>query len=362
MQKVRIGVVGCGAIGQVHHLPNLKELWSLYDVVAVCDVSAQAARHAAERFDVPQAFTDYGQFLDSGLDAVVLCQTDPKTAFGQQALAAGKHLFIEKPVCFSLQEIDSLIAAQAAAGTVGQAGYMKLYDPAFEVAAAAARDMEVRFVQIHHLHPNNALHLAQFDVQRFDDVPATVFAATAAARARALQAAVGDVPPHAARAFFLMAGSMIHDLYGLRHIMGVPTRVNSVDIWQDGRALTLQLEYPNGARCNGTWIDLPDLWDFKETLEICGDAKRVTLKYPTGFSRGQLSEIRIQEIDDQGVTVARAPAIDWDSAFIREMQAFHQSITAGAACRSPLQDVRHDVKLIIDVIARYMEQQRGRSP
>ena len=356
MQKVRIGVVGCGAIGQVHHLPNLKELWALYDVVAVCDVSAQAARHASERFDVPQAFTDYGQFLDSGLDAVVLCQTDPKTEFGKRAFAAGKHLFIEKPVCFSLPEIDSLIAAQAAAGTVGQAGYMKVYDPAFEVAAAEAQDMDVRFVQIHHLHPNNDLHLAQFDVQRFDDIPDSVFKETAVARGRSIQEAVGEVPPHAARAFFLMAGSMIHDLYGLRHIMGVPAQVNSVDIWQEGRALTMQLEYPNGARCNGTWIDLPNLWDFKETLEICGDDKRITLKYPTGFSRGQLSEIRIQEIDDQGITVSRVPAIDWDSAFIREMQAFHRSITAGAPCRSPLQDVRHDVKLIIDVVAQYMAQ------
>lgn len=357
MQKVKIGVVGCGAIGQVHHLPNLKELWSLYDVVSVCDVSAQAARHASERFDVPQAYTDYGQFLDSGLDAVVLCHTDPKTEFGRRAFAAGKHLFIEKPVCFSLPEIDSLIAAQAAAGTVGQAGYMKIYDPAFELVEAEARDMEVRFVQIHHLHPNNDLHLAQFDVQRFDDISAAVFAETAAARSRSLQEAVGDVPSHAARAFFLMAGSMIHDLYGLRRIMGIPRRINSVDIWQDGRALTMQLEYPTGARCNGTWIDLPALWDFKETLEICGDDKRITLKYPTGFSRGQLSEIRIQEIDAQGTTVSRTPAIDWDSAFIREMQAFHRSITTGAPCRAPLQDVRHDVKLIIDVVARYMEQQ-----
>ena len=356
MQKVRIGVVGCGAIGQVHHLPNLKELWSLFEVVSVCDVSDQAVQHASQRFDVPQAFTDYGQFLESGLDAVVLCQTDPKTKFGQRAFAAGKHLFIEKPVCFSLQEIDSLIAAQAAAGTVGQAGYMKVYDPAFEAAAAAAQDMEVRFVQIHHLHPNNDLHLAQFDVQRFNDIPAANFEETATARSRSIQEAIGDVPPYVVRAFSLMAGSMIHDLYGLRKIMGVPSKVKSVDIWQEGRALTIQLEYPNGARCNSTWIDLPDLWDFKETLEVCGDDKRITLKYPTGFSRGQLSEVRIQEIDEQGKTVTNVPAVDWDTAFIREMQSFHQSITAGAECRSPLHEARHDVKLIIDVIAHYMKK------
>lgn len=357
MDKVRIGVVGCGAIAQVHHLPNLNELWSLFDVVSVCDASASAAAHAASRFDVPRHFTDYDQFLDSGIDAVVLCQTDPKTDYALRAFAAGKHAFIEKPVCFSLEEIDSLLAAQTRAGTVGQTGYMKVYDPAFEIAAAEAAGMEVRFVQIHHLHPSNALHLAQFDVQRFDDVPEAVKARTAAARRQSLVQAIGEAPAHAERAFFLLAGSMIHDLYGLRRIMGMPVRVQSVDIWQAGRAVTMQLEYANGARCNGTWIDLPRLWDFKETLEVCGDAKRVTLKYPTGFSRGQLSEICIQELDAQGATVSRAPAIDWDSAFVREMRAFHQCIVAGAACRTPLQDARQDVKLIIDVITHYLQHQ-----
>lgn len=355
MHRVKIGVVGCGAIAQVHHLPNLNELWDRFDVVAVCDVSAEAVAHAAMRFDVPHHFTDYAQFLASDLEAVVFCQTDPKTDYALQAFEAGKHAFIEKPVCFSLEEIDALIAAQARAGTVGQAGYMKVYDPAFEVAAAAAQDMDVRFVQIHHLHPNNDLHLAQFDVQRFSDIDPAVIKQTQAARRQSLLQAVGKVPAHAERAFFLMAGSMIHDLYGLRHIMGVPIRVESVDIWQEGRALTMQLVYANGARCNGTWIDLPDLWDFKETLEVCGDDKRITLKYPTGFSKGQLSEIQVQEIDGQGMTVTHVPAIDWDSAFIREMKAFHACIAEGAACRTPLIDVRHDVKLIIDVIRHYAE-------
>ena len=50
---------------------------------------------------------------------------------------------IEKPLCFSLTEIDAMIAAQRAAGTVAQAGYMKVYDPAFELAQRAVRDIEI---------------------------------------------------------------------------------------------------------------------------------------------------------------------------------------------------------------------------
>ena len=120
MKRVRIGVVGCGAIAQVHHLPNLTALPDQFEVAGVCDVSPSAAADAARRFRVPRHVTDYRDLLAADLDAVLLCHTDPKTEAAVAALEAGKHLFIEKPVCFSLPEIDAMIAAQRAAGTVAQ--------------------------------------------------------------------------------------------------------------------------------------------------------------------------------------------------------------------------------------------------
>ena len=154
MKRVKIGVVGCGAIAQVHHLPNLSVLQDQFEVAVVCDISPSAAADAARRFHVPRHVTDYRELLGADLDAVLLCHTDPKTEAAVAVLEAGKHLFIEKPLCFSLPEIDAMIAAQRAAGTVAQAGYMKVYDPAFELAQRAAGEMEgIRFVQVNHLHP-----------------------------------------------------------------------------------------------------------------------------------------------------------------------------------------------------------------
>ena len=43
MSKVRIGVVGCGAIAQVQHVPNLLELDKQFEVPIVCDVAAGQA-------------------------------------------------------------------------------------------------------------------------------------------------------------------------------------------------------------------------------------------------------------------------------------------------------------------------------
>ena len=362
MTRVRMGVVGCGAIAQVHHLPNLMELRDQFEVTAVCDVSPGAAAYVAERFHVPQATTDYRDLLAADVEAVLLCQSDPKTEVAVAAFDAGKHVFIEKPVCFSRQEMARMLDAQERAGTVGQAGYMKVYDPAFEMARAEAADMDVTFVQINHLHPNNALHLAQFDIRRFDDVPAEAIDAMQRARAAARAEAIGAVPARVERAFHMLAGSMIHDLYGLRTVMGLPSAIVRTEIWLNGRAFTTILAYANGARCVATWIDLPDLWDFQESLEIYGADKRIILEYPTGFARGHLSRLTIQAIDDAGTSYRKQPAIAWESAFVRELRHFHGCITRGDPCRTPLAAAGDDVALIIDIIKAYLRQQDREDP
>src|SRR5436853_4424220 len=104
MAPVRLGVVGCGAIAQIQHLPNLASLRDEFAVEVVCDASADLARAVAADFHVPRWVSDYRELLASGVEAVLLCHTDPKTEVAVAAFEAGKHVFIEKPVCFSLEE------------------------------------------------------------------------------------------------------------------------------------------------------------------------------------------------------------------------------------------------------------------
>ena len=356
MKRVKIGVIGCGAVAQVQHLPNLNHLHREFEVSIVCDLSQGAAEAASKRFHIPEYVTDYSEVLDSDVEAVLLCHGDPKTEVALAAFEAGKHVFIEKPVCFSLQEMDLMLEAQQKADKVAQAGYMKVYDPAFRVAKDEVDRMDsYRFIQINHLHPNNRLHLSQFDVERFDDIPPDSFAPAHASRESARLNAIGDVSPEAQRAFFLLSGSMIHDIYSLRVMLGSPNLVVNAEVWSEGQGVSIVLGYPNGARCVATWVDLPDLWDFKETLEIYGDDKRVLVSYPTGFSRGILSEVTIQGIDNNGTTYTKTPAIDWESAFVQELRHFHECITTGKECYTSLESARKDIELIINIVKCYVD-------
>ncbi len=354
MSKIKIGVVGCGAVAQVQHLPNLKHLHREYEVKAVCDLSQKAAEAVVKRFQIPHYVTDYNKLLDMDVDAVLLCHGDPKTEVALAAFDAGKHVFIEKPVCFSLKEIDMMIEAQKKSGKVGQAGYMKVHDPAFQLAKQEVDSLDgYRFVQINHLHPRNELHLSQFDIERFNDVPSDAFAPAHSARQKARYDAIGDVPPDVERAFFLLSGSMIHDIYSLRVMLGTPSEVISAEVWADGAGVCIVFAFPNGARCVATWVDLPELWDFKETLEIYGGNKRVLVSYPTGFSRGILSEVTIQGIDEDGITYTKQPTIEWESAFVRELRHFHACITEGEPCYTSIESARKDIELIINIVKCY---------
>ena len=359
MAPLRIGIIGNGAIAQVHHLPNLAILKDLFSVEMLCDLSPQLAQTVAEEYHVPRHTGDWRELLAADLDAVILCHTDPKTEIAVAAFAEGKHVFIEKPICFSLQEADKIIAAQQAAGTVGQAGYMKVYDPAFEAAECEAQSMgPIRFVQIHHLHTNNSHHLAHFRLHRSDpaDLPAAEVEKTRAAREAAIREAIGEVPDDIKSAFGHLSGSMIHDLYGLRHLMGVPEKIVSTEIWYDGWGISTILAYAGGARCSATWVELKDVRDFKETLEVCGDDRRILLSYPTGFSRGILSTLEVQTLDSTGEAITQRPAIAWESAFVRELRHFHTCITENKTPRTPLDEARHDIALVIDIIKAYLNR------
>ena len=349
-RRLRIGVVGCGAVAQVQHLPNLAFLREEFEIAGLCDLSETLARSAAEEYRVPAWFTDLRDLLAADLDAVLLCQSDPKVGAALEVLASGRHLLIEKPVAFVPEDVDRMVRAAADAGVVAQAAYMKLYDPAFRLLEREVQAMgERRFAQVNHLHTDNRHHLAHFRLRGAGDLPDSALRERATQRDADAARALGDVPGHVRSAFFHLAGSMIHDLYGLRHLFGPPERVAATEIWSGGLGISTILGWAGGLRCAATWVELERIRHFRETLEVYGPERGVILSYPTGFSRGLLSEVVIRGVSEEGEPFERRPAVDWESPFVAELRHFHACVTKGEACRTPLGEARHDVQLVADI-------------
>ncbi|MBV6502079.1 MAG: 1,5-anhydro-D-fructose reductase [Fimbriimonadales bacterium] len=122
MKKLGIGIIGAGGIAQGCHMPGYASMPDLCEIVAVADTNEAAAKAAAEKFGVPNVFSDYRELLAlPDVDAVSVAT--PNRLHRQptiDALLAGKHVLCEKPMAMNAQECREMIAAEKQSGKLLQ--------------------------------------------------------------------------------------------------------------------------------------------------------------------------------------------------------------------------------------------------
>jgi predicted dehydrogenase len=354
--RLKIGIVGCGAIAQIQYLPLLRELGDDFAIGGLCDLSRGLVNVLGDEYGVPanRRFADFRDLAASDVDAVVVCNTGSHAGPAIAAAAAGKHVLVEKPMCTTVAEAEAMVAAAEQSGVVLMVGYMKRHDPAYRYAAERVRAMsDVRFVQVNHLHPDNRLHLAGFRLHRPTDLPPSspkgIAAEESARIAEALDLPAERLPPPVRRAFFNVLYSMIHDVGNLSGLFGPPARVASTELWQDGTCITTVLEYPPGFRAVASWIDLPDLQTFEQTLEVYGSRERVIATFPTGFSLGLPSTVTLHGMEDDGHPWRKE--LTWHAnPFKLELLNLRDCIRDGATPLTPGRDAIADVALVRDIV------------
>src|SRR5919107_4948375 len=114
---VRIAVVGTGAIAQLTHIPVISKLRGA-SLVALCDNDAANARALADRFEVPDVFTDLEELLDSDeLDGVVIATPNHlHEPHALSALKAGVDVLCERPLALSARGVERVLAAAQKGG------------------------------------------------------------------------------------------------------------------------------------------------------------------------------------------------------------------------------------------------------
>lgn len=135
VQPLRVALVGCGRIAQVAHLPALEKAEGV-TLVAVADPSAEVAAGVARRYDVPAVHTDQARVLaDPEVEAVLVAAPDRfHYAIAAEALVAGKHVLVEKPLTATSAEAQALAELVDRTGLVLQVGAMKRHDQGLQYA------------------------------------------------------------------------------------------------------------------------------------------------------------------------------------------------------------------------------------
>jgi predicted dehydrogenase len=140
---MKTGIVGCGQVAPMH-IRAIRQSGKA-EIIGLCDMDESLARALAGRFGIPNTYADLGALLREQQPDVVHITTPPDThaKLTIQALEAGSHVLVEKPMCLSVSEADDMIAAAERSGTKLCVNHNYLFRPSVQKARSlvAAGDL-----------------------------------------------------------------------------------------------------------------------------------------------------------------------------------------------------------------------------
>ena len=138
---VRWGIVGCGDVTEVKSGPALRRVHDS-SVSAVMRRDGEKARDYATRHGVPRWTTDAAEVIDADDVDAVYVATPPSShaAYVRRAAAAGKPVYVEKPMALERAEGEAMVAACAAAGVPLFVAYYRRALPRFEFVRSRLHD------------------------------------------------------------------------------------------------------------------------------------------------------------------------------------------------------------------------------
>lgn len=121
---VRVGVIGCGRVVQLSHLNSLESLPDV-QIVAFAEPDESRCAVAARRLPGARAHAEWDTLIgDPDVDAVLIAAPPALHAdIAVAAFAAGKHVYLEKPIAPSLADADRIVDAWRVSGRVGMIGH-----------------------------------------------------------------------------------------------------------------------------------------------------------------------------------------------------------------------------------------------
>ena len=326
---ITLGVIGCGRIAQAAHLPAIEKAAGVR-LVAVSDPSPQLSSGVGARYGV-ESFTDTADLLRLDLDAVLIATPDRfHLPLGLAALAAGKHVLMEKPLASTAADAEALVSAARSAGVSLQTGSMKRHDPGLEFAHAA-RSKIGRVLSMSSWY--RVMSATRLDIQS-TLFPSIIIDETVRRR---------ETEFKANGLAYRLATHGAHLFDGLRYLVG------DLD-WLSARSASVANDFTwhgsagisdgGGLASFEISVDVHSQWS--EGVDIFGEHGHIKARSPYVFSKlGSTVEVFVE---NEGT--ATVPAFADTNPFKRQVESFARAITSGVTTNPTPEDGLAAVQLI----------------
>jgi predicted dehydrogenase len=354
MRRVRVGIIGAGGIAQIEHVPNLLRLKHQFEILGIYDPSLTVRAFVKRKFELP-VFENIETLLALSLDAVVIAS--PDALHHEQILAAfalGLHVFCEKPLCYSVADIDEVITARDAAGKVLQVGYMKRFDPSYQAALAClpGTSENLRYISIEVNDPDAWPFIRHHDWCRGEDVPVeAVKNLQAKQRAQVARAVKGPLDAMSYRGFVgAYCSALVHDVnavHGLLDAIGVKTGdIVGAQLFAGGDGGQGAVRLLDGqALWNMVHVTVPGLAEYRERIVFYFDDASLELEFPSPWLNHQPTRLMIKWSDGHKL-ISEDVRTGYEEAFVEELKGFWSAIVEGAPIRNTAEHARRDMALL----------------
>ncbi len=361
-RRLRVGIVGCGEVAQIIHAPALYQLPDRFEITALCDVSSPILEELGKLWNIEILETDYRELIKrTEVDVILIANPNAYHAeVTLAALAVGKHVLVEKPMCMSPREAQEIVEAQKRCGLVVQVGYMRRYAPAFLDGCAAVREMgEIKYARVRDIIGANSLVINRTSRVIRDLNLADSIKQEMQNRDEALVEEVlgRNSKTSLKRAYRLMLGLSSHDISAMRELLGMPNRVLFAAERFGGGYLTAVFDYGSYICQFETGVDAIPRFDGH--LEVYGDQNVIRIQYETPYVRNLPIRLFVTKSNNRGGVERIESHPVWGDPFIAEWNAFYDNIISNLTPKTGPRDFAQDLELFGEMVRLMGEEISG---
>jgi predicted dehydrogenase len=347
MNKVRIGFVGVGNMGQCAHLKNYVTVPEC-EVVALAELRPDLGKRVAARYGVPHVYRDAREMLAAEqLDGIVAAQQFTRHGVVLPELyAKGVPVLSEKPLASSIEAGDKLLAALKAGGSWHMVGYHKRSDPAVMYARQEIARLKasgelgaLRYVRI--LMPAGDWVANGFSDLLRSDEPMPDLAKDPPA---------SDMDAEANKLYISFVNYYIHQVNLLRYLLGEPYRVT----FADRGGVLLATESQSGATGVIEMTPYRTTVDWQESALVAFEKGYLKIELPAPLANNRPGRVEIMRDPGAGVTpTTTAPSLPWVHAMRQQAINFVRAIRGEIEPPCQAAEALEDLQVARDYIRQW---------
>jgi len=348
MDKVRVGFVGAGFMGQLAHLSNFVMLGEKCDVVALAEPREELARAVAAKYGIPKVYRDHRELCeDPDIEAVVEITPDGlHVPVALEVIDSGKHVMMEKPIATCSDDARKAVEAARSKGVKLMVGYMKRYDPGVERAKLLLDELrssgelgEVVLARAHCLCGDWTCGI-ESPVRTDEPAPDVT-------------PRLPDwLPPERAEEFLSFNNVFCHNFNLLRFLVGEVKGIKFADLSGPVKLVVLDMGgYTATLELGGI-----SAHKWEEHTQVYFSHGWVRVETPPPMLRQVPAKVEIYK--DRDIREVVMPLPEWGWSFYRQAEHFLDCVLEDKEPRSSGEDSLRDMELIEETFRRFLIERR----